>query len=220
MSILMDIAVVVPAHNEEKHIKSVISRIKKVSKDYSIIVVNDGSSDNTSAIASKESVTVLNHIINMGKGAAAKTGCDYAYRNRFDIIVLIDGDGQHEPEDIPRFVEKLSHVDIVFGYRRVGNVPFVYRVGNWALTQLSKILFHMGIIDTQSGFRAFTRKTYRKIRWQSRNYGMESEMIYRAQRLKYEQIPIKNIYLDNHKGTTILDGIKIAINMIRWKLLG
>lgn len=216
----MKVAIVIPAYNEAERIGNVITRTRKVSKNYSIIVVNDGSKDDTASIAKKKGAIVLSHIINLGKGCAAKTGCDFAYRERYDIIILMDADGQHEPEDIPRFLEQLEKVDIVFGYRKVGKQPFVYKLGNFGLTELSKLLFKMGIIDTQSGFRAFRRKTYRKIRWQSKQYGMESEMIFRAQRLRYSQIPIKNIYYDVNKGTTILDGIKIAIDMIRWKLMG
>lgn len=216
----MNIAIVIPAYNEEKHIANVIKRVQKVSREYNIIVANDGSSDNTKKIASQYNVTIVSHILNLGKGAVAKTGCDYAYKQNYDYIVLIDGDEQHEPEDIPRFITELKNHDIVFGYRKVGKTPFVYKMGNWGLTYMSKILFGMSIVDTQSGFRAFNRKTYRKIRWTSRKYGMESEMIYRAQRLTYKQIPIKNIYHDANKGTTILDGMRIAVNMIRWKLFG
>ncbi len=216
----MKVAVVIPVYNEEKHLHNVIKRVKKVSSSYDIIVANDGSTDNTKQIAQKQDVTVLSHVVNLGKGAAAKTGCDYAYRKKYDYIVLIDGDEQHEPEDIPRFIKELKTHDIVFGYRVIGKAPFVYKLGNWGLTIISKILFSMAIIDTQSGFRAFSRKAYRKIRWSSRQYGMESEMIFRAQLLKYKQIPIKNIYHNANKGTTVFDGIKIGFNMIRWKLLG
>ena len=78
----------------------------------------------------------------------------------------------------------------------------------------------MAIIDTQSGFRAFNRKAYRQIKWKSSGYGMESEMIYRAKGLKYSQIPIKKIYLDVDKGTTAIHGVKIGIQMLKWKLFG
>jgi hypothetical protein len=83
------------------------------------------------------------------------------------------------------------------------------------------ILYGIRLNDTQCGFRAFSGDAYKKIRWNASDYSMESEMISRAgkQRLKYVQIPIRTIYSDKYKGTTILDGIRIVINMVRWRLL-
>lgn len=218
------ISVVLSAYNEEKHIVQVIRRIKQVRKknklNLDIIIANDGSSDRTEKLAKKENVIVLNHIINLGKGAVAKTGCDYAYKKGYNIIILMDSDGQHEPEDIPRFLTKLKDVDIVFSYRKGGNSPFFMNIGNFGLTVMSKILFGKGVRDTQSGFRAFKREAYPKIRWISSNYEMESEMIYRSKGLTYAQIPIKKIYHDKNKGTTISDGLKIGYTMIKWTLFG
>ena len=215
----MKVAVIVPAWNESKHIFDVVKRTKKVISD--VIVIDDGSIDNTTEMAKLAGATVLTHIINMGKGAAAKTGCDYAYKKEFDIFIMMDADGQHLPEDIPRFLKALEKKDIVFGYRENNkNAPLVLTFGNWVLTRSSEILFGMPLKDTQSGFRAFTRKAYKKIRWTAVDYAMESEMIYKAQGLKFKQIPIKRIYLDNTKGTTISHGIKIAWQMLRWKIFG
>jgi glycosyltransferase involved in cell wall biosynthesis len=215
--------VIIAAYNEEKEIAKVIRRTKKAA-NVDIIVVNDGSKDKTSEYATKEGVIVLDHLINLGKGAALITGCDYADNKGYTHIVLVDGDGQHEPEDIPRFLKTVQKTDIVFGYRKVGDSPQVYRFGNWFLSSLSKILFGKYIYDTQCGFRAFTTKAYRQIKWKSRQYAVESEMIFRSKGLKYKQIPIKNIYDENHKGvdngTTVFDGVKIGMQMIKWKLLG
>lgn len=215
----MKVAIVIPAWNESKHIYDVVKRTQKVVSD--IIVVDDGSKDNTTELAKKAGATTLTHIINMGKGAAAKTGCDFAYKKGYDILILMDADGQHMPEDIPRFLKALEKKDIVFGYREQNkNAPIIMTFGNWFLTTASQILFGMAIKDTQSGFRAFTKKAYKKIKWNSTDYAMESEMIYRAQGLKFSQIPIKRIYLDNEKGTTVWHGIKIGWQMLKWKLIG
>ena len=215
----MNVAIIIPAWNESKHIFDVVKRTKKIISD--VIVVDDGSKDNTTELAKKAGATVLTHITNLGKGAAAKTGCDYAYKKGFDVFILMDADGQHLPEDIPRFLKALETKDIVFGYRESNkNAPQVLTFGNWVLTTLSKILFGMPLKDTQSGYRAFTKKTYKKIRWTATDYAMESEMIYKAQGLSFKQIPIQRIYLDNAKGTTVLHGIKIGWQMIKWKLLG
>ncbi|MBN1175969.1 glycosyltransferase family 2 protein [Candidatus Woesearchaeota archaeon] len=219
------IAVIMPAWNEEKHISEVIKRIKHVSLknklDLEIIVIDDGSADNTSKIAKESKAdVVLRHIINLGKGNAARTGCDFAYKEKYNIFILMDSDGQHEPEDIPRFLEALKNTDIVYGYRTSeGKSPFLMSVGNWGLTWLVRIMFGAKIRDTQSGFRTFRRNVYKQLRWESKLYGMETEMIVNAKGLKYKEIPIKTIYLDNYKGTTPIHGIKILIQMIKWKAI-
>lgn len=210
---------IIPAHNEEGS----ISRIIKKTKNYvdNVVVVDDGSGDKTKFLAEKEGAVVLSHIVNLGKGAALKTGCDYAVKKGAQYIISLDADAQHNPEDIPRFVEKLSKYDIVFSYRKLSSkMPLVLRFGNWFISNVVKMLYGIKLRDTQSGFRAFSSNAYRKIRWNAPDYSMESEMISKAgkQRLKYVQIPIETIYSDRYKGTTIIDGMKIVINMFWWKL--
>ena len=160
-------------------------------------------------------------MINLGKGAALKTGCDYAVRKGAKHIVALDADAQHNPEDIPRFADKLKKYDIVFSYRKASRkMPFVLRFGNWFISNVVKALYGISLNDTQCGFRAFSGEAYKKIRWNAPDYSMESEMITRAgkQRLKYVQIPIETIYSDKYKGTTVIDGMKIVLNMFWWKL--
>lgn len=214
----MKTAIIIPAYNEGERIGKVLKQLAK--SDCDVIVVDDGSKDNTSKVAEKYDVTILRQIINLGKGCAARTGCDYAYEQGYDQMILMDADGQHDPKDIPRFLKELKEVDLVFGYRTGGKAPVVLQFGNWGLTWMTKVFFGLEIIDTQSGFRAFSRKAYRQIKWKSSGYGMESEMIYRAKGLKYTQIPIKKIYLDENKGTTAIHGVKIGLQMLKWKLFG
>lgn len=214
-----DVFVIIPAHNEKKHISNIIRRAKRQTRN--IIVVDDGSKDHTAELAEKEDVIVLRHVVNLGKGAALKTGCDYALKNSARRIVVLDADGQHNPEDISRFLKELKKSDIVFGSRvRRGNMPFVFKFGNWFINKVNSILFGVSLRDTQSGFRAFTAKAYRKIRWESQNYSVEAEMIANTGRkkLKYSEIFIKTIYSDKYKGTTVLDGVKIVLNMIWWRM--
>ncbi len=212
----MSTAVIIPAHNEKKHITTVVK--KSLSYVDEVIVVNDGSSDDTAKLALEAGATVLSHCTNLGKGAAVKTGCAYAYK-KHKLLVLMDADEQHRPEDIPRFLEALEDVDIVFGCReQSGNAPLAMKVGNWFFTTLNKLLFSMPITDTQSGFRAFHAKAYPQLEWNASDYTMESEMIFRAQGLSYREISIPRIYIDHVKGTTVLHGIPILLSMLRWKL--
>ena len=211
--------VIIPVYNEENNIVSVIKKVRKYTQN--IIVIDDGSEDNTAKKAKEAGATVLKHIVNMGKGAAARTGCDYAYRLNFDQIILIDGDNQHNPEEIPNFIEQLKMADIVFGCRRFDkNMPLILRLGNQGINWITRILYNIDVKDTQGGYRAFNTKIYKKIRWRACDYSMESEMIAHAgkNKLKYSQILIQTIYCDKYKGTTIIDGLKIVFNMFTWRL--
>jgi glycosyltransferase involved in cell wall biosynthesis len=214
-----DLSVIIPAHNEQRHISSVIKKIKKYASN--IIVVDDGSTDNTPRIAEKENVTVLRHVVNLGKGAALKTGAEYAIRKGAKRLIFIDSDGQHKPEDIPRFLDALKQADVVFGSRTFNKkMPAILKFGNRFINQVNNVLYGVNLRDTQSGYRAMTASAYRKIRWRSTSYSVESEMVANTgrQRLKYKEITIKTIYSDKYKGTTIIDGIKIVLNMLWWRI--
>ena len=211
---------IVPANNEEKHIEIIVKKATKFSKN--VIVVDDGSKDNTAKIAKDNGATVLTHIVNLGKGSALKTGCDYAIKEGAEKIIVIDADLQHDPEDIPRFLESLNKNDVVLSYREEDkSMPVILKFGNWFINQTIKYLYSMKIKDSQCGYRAFTKEAYKKLRWKSTDYSLESEMIARIgnHKLKYVEIPIKTVYSDKYKGTTMFDGIKIVINLILWKVI-
>src|SRR3989344_5325813 len=119
----MEIFIVIPCYNEEKKIKEVLERINNLKLDKNIIVVDDGSFDGSCSIMENnfKDVFLLKHKINLGKGAALKTGCEAAVKLGADIIVLMDADGQHSPEVIPEMVKKLEteNLDVVFGVREI-----------------------------------------------------------------------------------------------------
>ena len=215
----MKTVAVIPAYNEEKYIGEVIENTKNYV--HQIIVIDDCSKDNTFQKAKKSEVIVLKHIVNLGKGAALKTGCEAALKLNATHIVALDADGQHDPSEIPDLIKVLDGSDIVFGVRKFNkNMPLVAKVGNAGLSFITKILFGISISDTQSGFRAFTAEAYKKIRWNSPEYAVETEMIARAgkNKLSYKEATIKTIYNDKYKGTTFVDGFKILLNMIIWRL--
>lgn len=209
---------VIPAYNEGKNIAGIINKTKKHVDN--VVVIDDGSADNTRDVSEKSKAIVLGHIVNLGKGAALKTGCDYAIKRGAKYIITLDADAQHNPDDIPRFVEKLDKYDIVFSYRKTSRkMPSMLRFGNWFISNVVELLYGVSLNDTQCGFRAFSKYAYKNIRWNASDYSMESEMISRAgkQKLKYVQIPIETIYSDRYKGTTVVDGVKIVLNMFWWK---
>lgn len=207
--------VIIPAYNEGAKISAVIKEVKKHA--HRIIVVDDGSQDDTAAQATKEKVIVLKHKVNLGKGAALRIGCDYALELGAERLVVIDADGQHKPEQIPQFMNALQNHEITFGYRkRSTTMPLMLRFGNNFINNTIELLMGITVHDSQCGYRSFTAAAYRKVRWKATDYYMETEMIIKAakHRLKYFQIPIETIYADKYKGTTVLDGVKIVAKMI------
>ncbi|QQG38526.1 MAG: glycosyltransferase family 2 protein [Candidatus Woesearchaeota archaeon] len=210
---------IIPAYNEEKNIERVIEGTKKY-VNYTI-VVNDGSIDKTVEKARKADL-VLTHLVNMGKGLALKTGIEAAIQKKTDVIITIDADMQHDPDDIPRLLKEIKRgSDIVIGSRTIDKeMPFVLKFGNWFLHNSFKKLFKVNIKDTQSGFRAFKSSIYPQLKWASEGYAVETEMLINLNKynLEYKEIPIKAVYTDKYKGTTPVDGIKIFLSMLLWKL--
>ena len=117
---------VIPAYNEEKNIAGVIGEIKRHLQDADIMVINDGSEDKTKKCARSAGAKIIDLPYNMGYGAALQTGFKYALRNNYKYVVQIDGDGQHEPADIPRLLQPLysGEADVVIGSRFLGNKKY------------------------------------------------------------------------------------------------
>lgn len=219
--------IVLPCYNEEKNIIGVLKDINSLKLEKNIIVVDDGSLDNSYLKIKNnfKNVLLLKHKINLGKGAALKTGCKAAIKLGADVIVLIDSDGQHLPIDILRIIEKVSkeNFDIVFGARKmdIKKMPAVFYFGNKFLTKIINFVSGASTSDSQCGFKAFKSYVYEKISWQSTDYSVETEMIFNAHKnhLKCGEIFIDTIYNDKYKGTTPFDGIKILLNIIKKKFL-
>jgi len=216
----MNLFVIVPAFNEGKRIAEVVKGAKKYSKN--VIIVDDGSKDKTYQIAKKTDAVVLRHAINLGKGAALRTGTEYANRNGADVVVFIDSDGQHPPKDIPKLAKELGDADIVFTYRnlRSTHMPLTKKFGNFVLNKLLGILFGIRLRDAQCGFKIMTRKAYKRLGLISSDYNIESEIAAKTGKygLRFKQVPIETIYTDAYKGTTVFDGVNIAMRMLWWKL--
>lgn len=219
----MKIIAVVPAFNEFHRLQDVI-RDACLYVDH-VVVIDDGSGKPLSEHIQKDHrVTVLSHIINLGKGAALKTGVMWAIQNQFDVAVFIDADGQHDPHEIPKLLGpiKAHQTDIVFGVRKFhGRMPLVARFGNVVLTKAMHILYRIKVDDTQSGYRAMRLAVFEKILWHSPRYAVETEMIVNTGKhhIPFSQVPVSTIYHDKYKGTTVLDGIRIMINLVAWKIL-
>jgi glycosyltransferase involved in cell wall biosynthesis len=215
------IIAVIPAHNEEKYIFEVVKKAKQYVNE--VIVVNDNSYDNTANIARNAGAMVITHDVNLGLGATLKTGCEAALILGANVIITLDGDGQHDPDEIPILLKKLysSNSDFVLGERPFdNNMPIVKKVGNIFFQRFSKQMFQMNFNDTQSGYRVFTIEAYKKIKWDSMDYKVASEILINVKKhnINHSSEEIKTIYHENQKGTTPIDGLKIAYHIIKMRL--
>lgn len=153
--------IVIPCYNEAKVIAKVIKDIKKEGWK-NIVVVDDGSTDKTSLEAQKENVFVLRHILNRGKGAAVKTGLEFAKKKNAGVVVTIDGDGQNNPKEIKKLVNEIEKgYEIVMGSRfanKKNKIPAFNKIANIFANFLIFLLYGIMVSDSQSGFRAYSRK--------------------------------------------------------------
>lgn len=214
--------VVIPVFNEEKHIKKCIDHVKKYWKH--IIVVNDGSTDATKKILNSiSSIHVLHLPKNQGKGQAMLEGAKYAWKQKAKGVVFMDGDNQHNPIHIQAFVKELrktgSHIIIGIRLLRT-NIPFHRKIGNLFIAGVMKHLFSLTIPDIMCGFRAMTKKGFSQIKWESKGYGVETEMltIIGRKKIPYKQVVVDTIYHDRYKGFSVIDGVFILTKLLYWKL--
>ena len=158
------ILVIIPAYNEEGSIGKVIDEVSHQLPQADILVVNDGSTDETGSIARGKGVLILEHPYNMGIGATMQTGFLYALQNGYNFAVQVDGDGQHDPEYLSELMIPLlkGEVDLVIGSRYLGEKGHKSstprRIGTRLLSILNSILTGSRITDPTSGFRAFNEK--------------------------------------------------------------
>ncbi len=210
----MKIAVILPAYNEDSTIGDLISRVK--SQALIPVVVDDGSSDNTSSISSHAGAVVIRNELNQGKGAALSRGLEYCLKQGFDAVVVMDSDGQHLPEDIPRFIKQaqVSSASVFIGNRmtQTRSMPLLRFVTNSAMSWIISTICREDIPDTQCGFRLLKSEALSGMRLSSRNYEIETEMIFQAKRLglRIESVPIHTVYTatDNSRINPVVDTLR------------
>lgn len=215
-----DIYIIIPAHNETKRVGDVLSNV--VQTKHPVVVVDDGSNDNTLNVVKRYKVTALKHKVNLGKGAAMKTGAEAAFKMGAKAVVFMDADGQHDVKDLDGFIDKLREgFSILYGTRQWGKgVPKERLVGNKLTSFLIKVLYKVSITDILCGYRAFTKRAYRKIKWDSTSYGVEAEMIIRAAKvnLNYCEVPVAAVYLESYKGMTFSHAFQVIYDILRWRI--
>lgn len=225
------VALVVPAYNEGAVIGDVVRSLKDVfsgsSYRYEIIVVDDGSRDNTISEATNAGATVVAHILNTGSGGATATGLSYAYQKGFDIATTSDADGQHDATDVLKGVQTLEahHIDLLIGSRLINKdgMSRVKVLGNRGLSFITFVLFGINVTDSQSGLRVFSNNALAQLKWKTSGYEFCSEMLWRAKQLnlKISEFPIKAIYTEysKSKGQNNWNAFNIVKTLFRQRLM-
>ena len=214
----MKICVLLPAYNEANIIDKLITDIRVYGLD--IVVVDDGSTDNTANIAKEARACVLAHPNNLGKGQALRTGFQYIISNNYDGAIIMDADGQHLAEEIPVFLKHAQDSDaaILIGNRMHNpkNMPLVRKLTNIFTSYFISRIIGYKISDSQCGFRFIRTDVIKKINLSTVKYDTETEILIEAARnnFKIQSIPVKAIYA-NQKSQ-----IQPVIDTIRfWSLI-
>jgi len=195
----MNVAVGIPAYNEEKNIGAIITKLKKISD--TIIVCDDGSADLTGEISKGLGAQVITHSKNKGYGAAIKTIFLEAKKRQVDILVTFDADGQHQIKDIENVMQPIisGKADVVIGSRfldKKTDMPRYRKIGVKVITELTNVTTGSKITDSQSGFRAYNKTVLENITPTELGMGVSTEILIKVQEkgLKITEIPIEILY--------------------------
>jgi len=194
----MNVCILIPAYNESRTIGQVVSKARRITD--SVVVVDDGSQDDTARIAQDSGAIVLKHEVNSGKGAALGTGFQYVLDHGYDAVITMDSDGQHDADDIPGFLEAFGEngPGIIIGSRMqdISTMPPIRKFTNKLTSFVGSVLVHQEIKDSQSGFRLISSGVLRAVKLETTRYEAESELLIKASRagFRISSVPIKTIY--------------------------
>ena len=218
----MKIVIGIPAYNEEKNIAGLLIKLKKISQD--IIVCNDGSNDLTGKIAEGLGAIVIEHEKNLGYGSAIKSIFLKAHEVNADVLVTFDADGQHRIEDINVILEPIKNniADVVIGSRFLNNnqeIPEYRKIGIKAITKLTNVTGGTKITDSQSGFRAYSKKILEKIEPKESGMGISTEILIKTQKAGFmiTEVPITILYEgDTSTHNPISHGSSVILSTLKY----
>jgi len=228
----MKLVVVVPAYNEARVIGKVIRAVPKSLPSVgrtTVVVIDDGSTDNTGLTAKKAGAIVLRHRLNRGKGVALSTGFRAVQLLRAGAVITIDADGQHDPAEIPILLAPIlrKEADLVIGSRLLhknGHMPLERLLANQFSNIVTRFMSGAIVTDSQSGYRAFSKRALQELRFASRGFEVETETLAQARlrRLQIAEVPIRTIYTpySRSKGQRFAHGITMTIRMMMAHLRG
>lgn len=196
----MKTCVLIPSYNGESTIPQLVQEV--VNYVDRCLVVDDGSTDQTADYASRAGAMVIRHGRNRGKGISLRSGFDWALREGYDAVITMDGDGQHDPKDIPRFIEraKSSRAGLIMGNRmeNVENMPAIRRLTNRVMSLIISRICSQRIPDSQCGYRLIKQEVLERLSLATSRFETESEILIKVDRANFEidSIPIRTIYRD------------------------
>jgi len=210
----------IPAYNEARFIGSIVIQARRFVDV--VLVIDDGSRDQTAAIAEAAGAIVLRHEHNRGKGEGLNTAFAEARRLGARCLVLIDGDGQHEAGEIPAVIAPIiaATADMAVGSRFLdvkSDIPAYRKVGQHGLTMATNLSSGVNITDSQSGFRAFSAKAIEALSFRGTGFSVESEMqfLVREHKLKVAEVPVSVIYEEPAKRNPVTHGMAVLNGIIR-----
>ena len=194
----MNICVVIPVHNEVKSIGSLVESIKR--KKFDVVVIDDGSTDDSHSVAQEKGAIVLKNETKHGKGMSLQKGFEYAIAHQYEGVITMDGDGQHDGEDIDKFIKAIPKdpKSIITG-NRMGDpagMPRSRYFTNWFMSRLISWLCKQRIPDTQCGFRYIGCDILKNCHFLTKDFEIESEVLIKASKKGYKiySVPVKSIY--------------------------
>jgi len=217
------VAVIIPAYNAGATIAELIERTSRFVCREGIVVIDDGSCDQTLEMAGRAGAVILRHETNRGKGEALKTGFVYVRNRDYQAVITLDADLQHDPESIPDLVRRADGFSgIIIGTRRrdLKIMPFGRWLSNNLTSAIVSVLAGQTIRDSQSGYRLITTQVLKSVRLESRKYDLESEILIKAKRKGFEiaEVPIETIYAG---GRSFINPLADTVRFIRlmWRSL-
>jgi glycosyltransferase involved in cell wall biosynthesis len=223
----MRVSFIVPAYNEAATIGDVLERVGRLELEKQVIVVDDGSTDDTAGIAEAAGATVLRQS-NRGKGAAIRAAIPHVDG---DIAVIQDADGEYDPAEVPMLIEPIlsGHADVVFGSRLSGGRPqrvylFWHLVGNRFLSLLTNVLYNTTLSDMETGYKAFRTDVIRTLDLRENRFGIEPEITAKVctRGLRIYELPISYYGRSYEEGKKITwrDGFRAVWVLLRVRMTG
>jgi len=233
----MKSVVIIPAYNESQKIYHVVQSV--VNRGYDVVVVDDGSGDNTAHEARRAGAVVLSHCINRGYGAALTTGNGWAYRNNYDIAVHFDADGQHNPDEIENITAPIQkrEADIVIGSRFIESdanganntrmarmrIPIVRKILIRLATKFTRVVSGIQLTDAHNGFRALSREALGKINCMQDGMSYASEVVDQIAEhgWRYKEVPNTIVYTQysRQKGESNVKKILLGVRFLWGKVI-
>lgn len=218
--------IIIPAYNAENTLNKLLYTIKD-NYTINVLVINDGSSDNTEQIANANSDFVINNSTNFGKGRSLQIGFEFASKNNYDFVITMDSDLQHSPEAISKFLDlhTIHPKSIIIGSRKLTKyMPFHRKISNYLTSKLISMRISQKILDSQCGYRLIPKPYFENFKSNRSGFHFESELILKfgSENVKFDFVEIPTIYNLNNESHmnnfySTYDFVKLFFESFFWK---